>query len=142
MTSLALSRRALLQGAGALVVACNLPDLAAAQTAAGGKPALTADQLDSWIAVREDGGVLAFFGKMEMGQGVDLAIAQIVGEELDVALPGVKIVMGDTASSVNQGGASGSSGIQRGGIALRNAAAEARRVLVGMAAAKLGVAAV
>jgi nicotinate dehydrogenase subunit B len=141
MIAPALSRRALLQGAGALVVACNLPTLAAAQAGVGGKPALAADQLDSWIAVREDGSVLAFFGKMDMGQGVDVAIAQIVAEELDVALARVKIVMGDTATSVNQGGASGSTGIQRGGIALRNAAAEARRVLVGMAAAKFGVAA-
>jgi nicotinate dehydrogenase subunit B len=141
MTSPALSRRALLQGAGALVVACNLPDLAAAQGAsAGGKPALAADQLDSWIAVREDGSVLAFFGKMDMGQGVDVAIGQIVAEELDVAFDRVTVVMGDTATSVNQGGASGSTGIQRGGIALRNAAAEARRVLVDMAAAKFGVA--
>jgi nicotinate dehydrogenase subunit B len=141
MTSPALSRRALLQGAGALVVACNLPVFAAAQPAAGSKPALVADQLDSWIAVREDGSVLAFFGKMDMGQGVDVAIGQIVAEELDVAFARVKVVMGDTATSVNQGGASGSTGIQRGGIALRNAAAEARRLLVEMAAAKFGVAA-
>ena len=144
MTKPALSRRALLQGAGALVVACNLPALAAVAPAAvpaGGKPALAADQLDSWIAVREDGGVLAFFGKMDMGQGVDVAIGQIVAEELDVPFARVTVVMGDTASSVNQGGASGSTGIQRGGIALRNAAAEARRILVEMAAAKFGVAA-
>jgi nicotinate dehydrogenase subunit B len=39
--------------------------------------------------------------------------------------------MGDTACTVNQGGASGSTGIQKGGIPLRNAAAEARRILVG-----------
>ena len=47
--------------------------------------------------------------------------------------------MGDTATSVNQGGASGSTGIQRGGMQMRMAAAEARRVLVEMAAAKLGL---
>ena len=49
--------------------------------------------------------------------------------------------MGDTATSVNQGGASGSTGIQDGGKQMRVAAAEARRVLVDMAADKLGVAA-
>ncbi len=48
--------------------------------------------------------------------------------------------MGDTATSVNQGGASGSTGIQRGGMQMRMAAAEARRVLVEMAAEKLGAA--
>src|ERR1044071_5350015 len=47
--------------------------------------------------------------------------------------------MGDTATSVNQGGASGSTGIQRGGIQMRMAAAEARRVLVEMAAAHLNL---
>jgi CO/xanthine dehydrogenase Mo-binding subunit len=45
--------------------------------------------------------------------------------------------MGDTATSVNQGGASGSTGIQLGGRQMRMAAAEARRVLVEMAAEKL-----
>jgi CO/xanthine dehydrogenase Mo-binding subunit len=145
------SRRDLLRGAGALVVTvAAAPELggALAQTAgapasgaqtSGTKPPLRADQLDSWIAVKQDGGVLAFFGKMDMGQGVDVAIGQIVAEELDVAYARVTVVMGDSATSVNQGGASGSTGIQKGGIALRNAAAEARRVLLDLAAEKLGV---
>ena len=47
--------------------------------------------------------------------------------------------MADTRTSVNQGGASGSTGIQRGGVQMRAAAAEARRVLVEMAAEKLGL---
>src|SRR6476646_11073007 len=49
--------------------------------------------------------------------------------------------MGDTANSVNQGGASGSTGIQMGGKQMRMAAAEARRVLVEMAAGLLSVSA-
>jgi nicotinate dehydrogenase subunit B len=144
MTSLAplpLSRRDLLRGAGALIVAINLPPVAEAlaqPVSTMGKPPLTPDQLDSWIAVRQDGSVLAFFGKMDMGQGVDVAIGQIVAEELDVDVKRVSVLMGDTATSVNQGGASGSTGVQRGGIPLRNAAAEARRILVDMASAKLG----
>src|SRR5581483_11136092 len=64
---------------------------------------------------------------------------QIVAEELDVPFKAVTVHMGDTATSVNQGGASGSTGIQLGGKQMRAAAAEARRVLVGMAAEKLGV---
>ena len=97
------------------------------------------DQLDSWIAVLPDGSVTAYFGKMDMGQGVDVAIGQMVAEELDVAFERVTVVMGDTAFTCNQGGASGSTGIQRGGMTLRNAAAEARRILVERAAQKLGV---
>jgi CO/xanthine dehydrogenase Mo-binding subunit len=81
--------------------------------------------------------VSAFFGKMDMGQGLFTAIGQIVAEELDVPLKAVTVLMGDTALSVNQGGASGSTGIQRGGVQMRVAAAEARRVLVEMAAGKL-----
>lgn len=139
------TRRGLLAGAGALVVSFAIPaevqeGLAQGATAAGAagkKPPLTPDQLDSWIAVHQDGSVTAFFGKMDMGQGVDVAIGQIVAEELDVPFARVKVMMGDTAITVNQGGASGSTGIQKGGVSLRNAAAEARRVLVEMAAQRL-----
>jgi nicotinate dehydrogenase subunit B len=63
----------------------------------------------------------------------------MVAEELDVPFGAVTVIMGDTATSVNQGGASGSTGIQFGGRQMRMAAAEARRVLVEMAAAKLGL---
>src|SRR5258706_14502766 len=61
----------------------------------------------------------------------------MVAEELDLRLKAVPVIMGDPATSVNQGGASGSTGIQMGGKQMRMAAAEARRVLVDMAAAKL-----
>src|SRR4029077_12840837 len=107
--------------------------------AAGANPPLTPDQLSSYIAVNADGSVSAFFGKMDMGQGLFTAIGQMVAEELDVPFKTVKVLMCDTATSVNQGGASGSTGIQLGGKQMRVAAAEARRVLVDMAAAQLGV---
>src|SRR5436309_2225705 len=99
----------------------------------------TPDELDSWIAVLPDGRVTAFFGKMDMGQGVDVAIGQIVADELDVAFDRVAVMMGDTAFTCNQGGASGSTGVQRGGVTLRAAAAEARRILLERAAQKLSV---
>ena len=67
---------------------------------------------------------------MDPGQGVDVAIRQIVAEELDVSVERVAIVMGDSARTANQGGASGSTGIERGGITLQYAGAEARRVLL------------
>ncbi len=140
------SRRALLKAGGALVVSIGAPvafDLARADTAtvASVKPPLTPDQLSSYIAVNADGTISAFFGKMDMGQGLFVAIGQMVAEELDVPFKSVKVLMGDTATSVNQGGASGSTGLQEGGRQMRMAAAEARRVLVDMAADKLGVAA-
>jgi nicotinate dehydrogenase subunit B len=140
MNELAIDRRSLFKSTGALVISFALPGgFAAAAPGTAVKPPLAADQLDSWLAIKPDGDVVAYFGKMDMGQGVDVAIAQIVAEELDVPLARVSVVMGDTALTVNQGGASGSTGVQKGGIALRNAAAEARRVLVEMASAKLGI---
>ena len=104
--------------------------------AQGAKPPLTPDQLSSYIAVNADGTVSAFFGKMDMGHGLFVAIGQMVAEELDVPFKAVTVYMGDTATSVNQGGASGSTGIQLGGKQMRMAAAEARRVLLEMAARK------
>src|SRR5215467_4911734 len=141
--SLDVSRREFLKAGGALVVGFMMPGsaptaLGQMSGAASGKPPLLPDQLDSWIAVQSDGSVTAFFGKMDMGQGVDVAIGQIVADELDVAFDRVKVVMGDTAFTCNQGGASGSTGIQRGGVTLRHAAAEARRLLLERAAQKLG----
>ena len=138
-----ITRRDFLKTSGSLVVSISIPGAIATamsqSNTISGKPPLLPDELDSWVAVLPDGSVTAFFGKTEMGQGVDVAIAQIVAEELDVAFEKVKIVMGDTAVTCNQGGASGSTGIQFGGKALRNAAAEARRVLVELGSKKLGV---
>ena len=139
-----ISRRDFLKASGSLLVSISLPGAALSQGTATGatlqaKPALMPDQLDSWIAVLPDGSVTAYFGKMDMGQGVDVAIGQMVAEELDVPFERVNVVMGDTALTCNQGGASGSTGIQRGGLTLRNAAAEARRILVERAATRLGI---
>jgi len=148
----AFSRRAMLKSGGALVVSIAMPvsldtvlaiseanAQGAGQLAAAVKPPLTPDQLSSYIAVNADGTVAAFFGKMDMGHGITVAIAQMVAEELDVPFRAVKMYLADTATSVQQGGASGSTGIQLGGKQMRMAAAEARRVLVEMAAERLSV---
>ncbi len=139
------SRRALLKTAGAVVVSIGMPvtfdTVLAANDALmqGTRPPVVPNELSSYIAVNSDGSVSAFFGKTDMAQGLYTAIGQIVAEELDVPFQSVKVFMGDTAMSVNQGGASGSTGIQDGGKQMRVAAAEGRRVLVEMAADKLGV---
>lgn len=137
-----LSRRELLQAAGALMVSAALPAFGPAhaqQAAAAPPPGPAPGQLDSWLAVLPDGSVEACYGKMDMGHGLEVAIAQVVAEELDVPLAVVTIVMGDTARTCNQGGASGSTGIQTGARPLRSAAAEARRLLVEAAARELSV---
>src|SRR5215217_8373960 len=139
------SRRSILKGAGVLVVSIGMPvglDTVLAVNKAyaqGAKPPLTPEQLSSYIAVNSDGTIDAYFGKMDMGQGLFTAIGQIVAEELDAPFNRVHVIMGDTATSVDQGGASGSTGIQDGGKQMRAAAAEARRILVEMAAKKFGL---
>ena len=116
------SRRVLLKsGGGALVVSIGAPmplQLARAAEEAqlvGTQPPLTPDRLSSYIAVNADGTISVFSGKTDLGQGLAVALAQMVAEELDVPFSAVKVVTGDTASSVNQGGASSASGIQEGG---------------------------
>ena len=142
MNAMAPGRRQILGAAGALVVGFTLPAAAAdpagprADPLAGGK---RPDQLDSYLAIGTDGAVTVFFGKIDGGQGVDVAVGQIVAEELDL-LPGrVHVVMGDTARTLNQGGASNASAISQGAVPLRNAAAEARLLLTEMASRALGV---
>ena len=139
------SRRSLLKAGGAVVVSIGMPIsidrllLINSAFAQGARPPLVPSELASYIAINADGSVSAFFGKMDMGQGLYVAIGQMVAEELDVAFNRVTVIMGDSATSVNQGGASNSSGVQLGGRQMRMAAAEARRVLVDMAAEKLGL---
>lgn len=139
------SRRLLLKAGGALVVSVGAPvvfapaEAADAAVAVSVRPPLTPDQLASYIAVNADGTVSAYTGKMDMGQGLSTALRQMVAEELDVPFASMRLLIGDTDTSVNQGGASGSTGVQLGGRQMRAAAAEARRVLVAMAAERLGV---
>ena len=130
-----MDRREFLQASGALVVSGFSPSVFSLEKKAIPVPT----ELDSWIAVLPDGRVQAFFGKMDMGQSLEVAIAQIVADELDVACDKVDVLMGDSATSCNQGGASGSFGVSHGAKPLRNAAAEARRILLEQASRELGV---
>ncbi len=98
------------------------------------------NQVDSWLAIAPDGTVTAFSGKVELGTGVETALAQIVADELDVPFERVKMVMGDTRRTPNEGYTAGSGTIRNGGYALRQASAEARRALLEMASDRLDAA--
>jgi nicotinate dehydrogenase subunit B len=95
--------------------------------------------LDDWVAVEPDGSITAFSGKVELGTGVRTALTQIVAEELDVPLERIRMVMGDTARTPDEGYTAGSMTISGSGTALRLAAAEARQVMLEMAAEQLDV---
>src|SRR5664280_3736589 len=112
------SRRALLKG-GALTVAFALTGLrngASAQGGGGAPRVLDSKQVDAFLAVNGDGTVTVFCGKVDLGQGLRIAIPQIAAEELGIGIDKIKYVDGDTALTPNQGRTSGSNGIQRGGL--------------------------
>jgi CO/xanthine dehydrogenase Mo-binding subunit len=136
---LPLSRRAFLSSTGALVVTLAATDWSAVAAPGAAKPPLKPDLLDSYIAVERDGTVTVFFGKIDGGQGLETAMAQMVAEEIEVPFERVHVVMGDTARTINMGGASGATGVSRAGMTLRSTAAEARRLMIAMAADTLGV---
>jgi nicotinate dehydrogenase subunit B len=99
-----------------------------------------ANQVDDWMAIAPDGIVTVFSGKVELGQGVKTAFAQIVAEELDVPFERIRMVMGDTARTPDEGFTAGSTTIRLGGFALRHASAQARRALLELASERLDAA--
>ena len=136
------SRRDMLKGGGALVVAFSFAGPIAealAQGAAAAKPvALT--EVDSFLSIDPKGLVTCYSGKVDLGTGIDTALRQIVAEELDVPLERVNLITGDTALTPEQGSTWGSLSIQVGGVQIRNAAATARDALLDEAAKRIGVA--
>ena len=133
--ALPLSRRAFIAASGALVIA--LPFAETAQAAETG--VLAPDLLDSYLAIEPNGTVTVFYGRIDGGQGIETSIAQMVAEELDVPFERVHLVIGDTARTVNMGGASAALGVARSGTMLRECAAEARLLLLERAASVLNV---
>ena len=97
--------------------------------------------LDAWLRINADGSVAVFTGKVELGQGIVTALAQIAAEELEVPLGRVTMISGDTGRTPNEGQTAGSQSIEQSGTALRMAGAEVRALLIGLAARKLGVSA-
>src|SRR5687768_12420872 len=144
------TRRDFLKSSGMLVVGISaMPvahafdfDAAAPQAAsqtAGPYPDPDFRQLDSWIVIREDSTATFCVGKTDLGQGTGTAFRQIMSDELDIAYDKTSCVMGRTDITVDQGGSGGSDALQTDGWPMRRVAAEARRVLLELASARLGV---
>lgn len=93
--------------------------------------------LGQWLRVLPEGLVEVRSGKVELGQGIATALAQIVADELDIAPARVRMVAATTASSPDEAVTSGSLSIQESGTALRYACAEARAIYMEAAAARL-----
>ncbi|EJM78162.1 molybdopterin cofactor-binding domain-containing protein [Pseudomonas sp. GM55] len=140
MTHATLTRAQLLTKSGVLLIVDQIQP-PSGPVAKGGVPVIKPQELALFIAVNDDGKVYGFNGHVDLGTGIRTSLAQIVAEELDLALDQVCMVLGDTDSAPNQGATIASATIQISAIPLRNAAAEARRFLLVRAARRFAVAA-
>jgi nicotinate dehydrogenase subunit B len=91
------------------------------------------------LCIGAAGEIIAFCGHVDLGTGLRTALTQIVAEELDVGAARVHMVLGDTARAPNQGATIASDSIQTAAQPLRKAAAQARAMLLKLAAATLAV---
>jgi nicotinate dehydrogenase subunit B len=96
-------------------------------------------RLSSWVNFAAEGDVMVSPGKVEIGQGIVTALAQIAADELDVDIGRVKMVRASTSASPNEGVTSGSLSIQHSGRAIRQACAEIRQLFLAAASDRLGV---
>lgn len=97
------------------------------------------EDFNAYLLIGSNGRITVFSGKIEMGQGVMTSQAQMVAEELGVDVESIDMVLGDTDRCPWDAGTFGSLTTRMFGPALRAAAAEARAVLLNLAAARLGV---
>jgi nicotinate dehydrogenase subunit B len=141
------SRRNFLKSAGLLVVSFSaagtdpLITAASAQAPAAAGPYPDPDfrRLDSWIVIHEDNTATFYVGKTDCGQGTGTSFRQMMSDELDIAYDKTTCIMGSTDITVDQGGSGGSTAIERDAWPMRRIAAEARRVLLEMGSARLGM---
>jgi len=137
------TRRDFLKSSGMLVVSVAALSLDAvdafAQNAAGPYPDPDFHQLDSWIVIRQDNTATFYVGKTDLGQGTGTAFRQLMADELDIPYDRTTCVMGVTDLTPDQGGSGGSDALQTDAYPMRRVAAEARRVLLEMAATRFAV---
>ncbi len=142
-TSSSLSRREFLKGAGCLTIAfplfgtCWLPDTneSLEDTLPGslkGQP-----QINAWLEILPEGKIRVLTGKMELGQGIRTAIAQVAAEELDMDIEKVEVHLAETGRTPHEGYTAGSGSIENSAMSVRYAAAAARQKLLELAAQQL-----
>jgi len=96
--------------------------------------------LERWVSFPAPGKVTVNTGRVELGQGVLTAMAQVAADELDVAPARITVHSGDTVRAPNEGYTAGSQSIQTGAVALRQACADVRALFLDQAAAIIGCA--
>src|SRR5881628_1317032 len=136
-----MKRRDFLRTGGAIIVSFAfdgaLPNTSSAQISDLGKP-LDPREVDSFLAVHADGSVTIYTSKVDVGTGLRTAMSQMVAEELGISVERIAVIEGDTARTPDQGGTGGSTGIPRGAVEVRQAAATARQAFLKLGAERLG----
>ncbi len=136
-TRFPLSRRTFLKGfsAGVLILfSIGDPSIIQAQERRQRRGIDYPTDFNAYLLIKEDGRVSCFTGKIEMGQGIITSLAQMLADELDVPLDSVDMIMGDTDLCPWDMGTFGSMSTRFFGPPLRAAAAEAKAVLIELAA--------
>ena len=95
--------------------------------------------LDRWVAVRQDGTIVIYVGKVELGQGILTAFTLIATTELSVDSERIELVTAQTGVTPNEGVTAGSMSIETTGAAIRQACAWARRLMLDAATEYLDV---
>ena len=137
------TRRGFLKSTGYLALAFAIPLDHAQSQANSAKPVLPGDlnssrKLSAWLRVNANQTVTLLIGKVELGQGILTAVAQICADELSIDLKRVQIISGDTALVPNEGVTAGSFSMPYCATAVQYASAEVQAILLGLAADKLG----
>jgi nicotinate dehydrogenase subunit B len=124
---------------GGIILWFTLGDLSvlAQEVRARGPQRSLPTDFNAFLRIGEDGRVACYTGKIEMGQGIITSLAQELADELDAPLDSVDMVMGDTELCPWDAGTYGSLSTRMFGPALRAAGAEARHVLLELAAEQL-----
>lgn len=143
-----LSRRHVLAGTGALVLAFSLRGAwAQTETGKGGMPSRRGlpgslddtPRLDAWIRIDASGAATILTGKAELGQGLKTALLQVAAEELKMPFALLTLITADTGRTADEGYTAASHSMQDSGTAIRHAAAQVRDILIGEAARRLSV---
>jgi CO/xanthine dehydrogenase Mo-binding subunit len=87
-------------------------------------------KLSSWLKFLENGDVLVKTGKVELGQNIITALAQIAADELNLNMDRIKIISGDTDKTPDEMFTAGSFSIEHSGTAIRKAAAFALKIIL------------
>lgn len=127
-----------LQSFGVLTIGFQLPSVHA-QIPLATRSTLDVNEVDGYFSIHADGRITLYCGKVDLGQGIRIAIPQMAAEELGIDVAKIQMIDGDTALTPDQGPTAGSSGIMRGGVQIRQAAATARQALIAVAATQMNV---